>query len=92
MAVAPSLFTKEHAEGCLKLIEEVLMAPGCMGMKTLDPSDKQYRGDYFNSDWSHGHNYHQGPEWLWPVGYFVQAKINFGATDEQQLLRPLLAH
>jgi len=29
-----------------------------MGMKTLDPSDKNYRGDYINSDQSQGWNYH----------------------------------
>ena len=29
-----------------------------MGIKTLDPKDKQYNGDYVNSDSSHGWNYH----------------------------------
>lgn len=29
-----------------------------MGIKTLDPNDKDYNGNYFNNDASHGYNYH----------------------------------
>ena len=68
------------------------MNPESMGIKTLDPSDKQYRGDYINSDQTHGFNYHQGPEWLWPVGYFLKAKILFGKNDQNEILRFLLPH
>jgi len=92
MAVAPELFNKEHAVECLKTVERVLMTKGAMGIKTLDPSDKNYNGDYINSDDSHGFNYHQGPEWLWPVGYFLHAKLNFGMASKQEILSTLLPH
>ena len=58
MAVAPELFTKENAIGCLEQVERLLMSPKAMGIKTLDPADLNYKGDYINSDESHGHNYH----------------------------------
>jgi glycogen debranching enzyme len=63
MAVAPELFDVKHALAALQLTDAVLRAP--LGMKTLDPSDQQYRGNYDNSNDSDdphiakGLNYHQ---------------------------------
>ena len=71
MAIAPELFTPSRAKKCLEIVEQVLMTNGAMGIKTLDPTDKQYNGDYVNSDQTCGFNYHNGPEWLWPVGFFL---------------------
>ena len=81
MAVAPELFEKEHAKRALQTASKLI---GPLGMCTLDPSHKEYRGDYHNDDDSldpsvaHGWNYHQGPEWVWPLGFFLEAFHHFG--------------
>ena len=48
MVVAPELFDENHALGALQLTDKILRSP--LGMKTLDPSDMQYRPYYDNAN------------------------------------------
>lgn len=63
MVVAPELFDVKHAIHALRITDGLLRAP--LGMKTLEPKDQQYRGNYDNSNDSDdaaiakGWNYHQ---------------------------------
>ncbi|KZT10101.1 glycoside hydrolase family 133 protein [Laetiporus sulphureus 93-53] len=81
MTLAPELFDPEHALYALKFADQVLRGP--LGMKTLDPRDMQYRPYYDNSNdgddpnIAKGLNYHNGPEWGWPLGYFLRAYLYF---------------
>ncbi|KAL7629481.1 bifunctional 4-alpha-glucanotransferase/amylo-alpha-1,6-glucosidase [Parahypoxylon ruwenzoriense] len=81
MTVAPDLFNPDHAMGTLILADKVLRGP--TGMATLDPKDLNYHPYYINSEdstdfaTSKGRNYHQGPEWLWPTGFFLRALLKF---------------
>ncbi|KAI8048766.1 glycogen debranching enzyme [Gilbertella persicaria] len=96
MAVAPELFDKAHAKYCIQLCRDVLLGP--LGMKTLDSADQQYRPYYHNSEdsedfqTSKGRNYHQGPEWLWPLGYYLRAARYFDALSDQDIARILRKH
>ncbi|KAF8543569.1 glucanotransferase domain of glycogen debranching enzyme-domain-containing protein [Trichophaea hybrida] len=93
MTVAPDIFDPEHALGCLAICDKVLRGP--LGIATLDPADLNYRPNYINSldsdDFAtaKGRNYHQGPEWLWPLGYFLRAMLIFDSkrrkTHEERL-------
>ena len=58
----------------------------------------QYRGDYVNS-WdgadaavARGFNYHQGPEWVWPLGYYLRACLAFGAKTRADVVAALANH
>ena len=81
MTVAPDLFTPSRALQALELADSILRGP--TGMATLDPADLNYRPYYNNSEdstdfaTSKGRNYHQGPEWLWPTGFFLRALLKF---------------
>ncbi|OQO08800.1 hypothetical protein B0A48_05690 [Cryoendolithus antarcticus] len=81
MTVAPDLFTLSHALGALEVADHALRGP--TGMATLDPADLEYHPYYINSEDSDnyqtakGRNYHQGPEWLWPTGFFLRALCKF---------------
>lgn len=81
MTVAPDLFDHKHAISALFLADKVIRGP--TGMATLDPADLNYRPYYNNSEdstdfaTSKGRNYHQGPEWLWPTGFFLRALLHF---------------
>jgi glycogen debranching enzyme len=81
MAYAPDLFDDQHALQALYMCDRYLRGP--QGMATLDPSDLNYRPYYVNSEdstdfhTSKGRNYHQGPEWVWPLGFFLRAFLHF---------------
>lgn len=76
---APELFDVNKVSNALEIADKALRGP--VGMATLDPSDWNYRPYYLNSidstDFAtaKGRNYHQGPEWVWQFGTFLQAYI-----------------
>ncbi|KAF8202559.1 glycoside hydrolase family 13 protein [Pholiota molesta] len=75
MTVAPELFDERHALGALQLADQVLRAP--LGMKLWIPmisniarimTTRMTRMTFGCERL----NYHNGPEWGWPLGYFLE--------------------
>lgn len=95
MCVAPELFTPDRAQSAIDAADKILRGP--LGMRTLDPSDYNYRPDYNNGEdsedfaTSKGRNYHQGPEWVWCFGYFIRAFRRFHSqgTGSESILQEI---
>ncbi|XP_049849918.1 glycogen debranching enzyme-like [Schistocerca gregaria] len=91
MVIAPELFSPQEAYSALCVVERHLLGP--LGMKTLDPGDRQYHPnydpasrntcDYFTES---GFNYHLGPEWVWPFGYYMRARLQFRLKSDVSIL------
>ena len=83
LALAQDILHPEYVRVALDTLVTRLLGP--LGLATLDPEDWAYRGDYDNSDQSrdktvaHGANYHQGPEWVWPVGFLMRAMLRLAS-------------
>lgn len=92
MSVAPEMFNPEHARYALKRIETGLFEKGSLGLKTLFRGDPAYKPSYINNDdgtdptIAHGFSYHMGPEWVWPMGYFLRALLLFEKYESQLML------
>ncbi|CAK9441370.1 uncharacterized protein LODBEIA_P52380 [Lodderomyces beijingensis] len=94
MCVAPELFDPHHGLVAINNADRIIRGP--VGIRTLDPSDYNYRPYYNNSidndDFatSKGRNYHQGPEWVWCFGYFLRAFLLFNFTEAEGGQEPSL--
>jgi len=85
-----------QAKSVVEVVERELLTP--YGLRTLAPSDLDYRGYYGGSNWERDGAYHQGAVWAWLMGPYVDAYLRVHANSEEskmhcrQLLQPLLAH
>jgi predicted glycogen debranching enzyme len=73
-----SMVSKEKAKSILQVVERELLTP--RGLRTLAPSDPQYRGRYEGNQLSRDGAYHQGTVWPWLIGPYITAYVKtFGA-------------
>jgi predicted glycogen debranching enzyme len=71
-----SMLPVEKAKRVVAAVERELLTP--YGLRSLAPSDKQYRGRYEGDPYTRDSAYHQGTVWPWLMGPFLTAylKVN----------------
>ena len=64
------------------------------GLRTLAPTDPDYRGDYGGDQAKRDSGYHQGPVWTWLAGAYVEAhlRIHGDVAAARSLLVPFEDH
>lgn len=95
LVITPNLLDREIAISYLELVNKYLISRRSIGVKTLDPSEEEYRPNYFNNDDSsnfytaHGFNYHNGPEWVWLYAYYTMALQYFEGKSDHKISRQI---
>ena len=69
------LLTGDRALSVLDVVQRELLTP--VGLRTLAPSDPQYRGRYQGDQMARDTAYHQGSVWPYLVGVYFDAAIRF---------------
>src|SRR3989441_251060 len=75
-----SMLSPERAKSVVEKVQEHLLTP--YGLRSLAPSDPQYRGRYTGDPSSRDGAYHQGTVWPWLLGPFISAYVKVhGGSD-----------
>jgi predicted glycogen debranching enzyme len=91
-----SMLSRDRARSVVEKVEEHLLTP--FGLRSLAPSDPQYRGCYTGGPTDRDGAYHRGTVWSWLLGPFITAYIKVNGGNEearrqaQAWLPPLESH
>ena len=87
IALALGLVDETRATAALDTVTRQLLTP--YGLRTLAPSDPAYQGRYTGD-----RSYHNGCVWPWLSGYYCEALLKQGVSQERvaQVLAPVLYH
>jgi len=79
-----SMLPRDRARRVVEKVEEHLLTP--FGLRSLAPSDPQYRGRYTGAPTERDGAYHQGTVWAWLLGPFITAyiKVNGGSEEARR--------
>jgi len=90
------MLSPERAKAVVERVQEHLLTP--FGLRSLAPSDPQYRGRYTGGPTERDGAYHQGTVWPWLMGPFITAyiKVNQGSDiarrQAAEWLEPMKGH
>jgi glycogen debranching enzyme len=75
------MLPRDRARSVVEKVEEHLLTP--FGLRSLAPSDPQYRGRYTGGPKERDGAYHQGTVWAWLLGPFITAYIKMNGGSEE---------
>ena len=90
------MLPQDRAKKVVEKVQEHLLTP--YGLRSLAPSDPQYRGRYTGGPVERDGAYHQGTVWPWLLGPFITAYLKVNQHSEAALtqaaawLEPLKNH
>lgn len=86
-----SMLSPERAKQVVSIVQQHLLTP--YGLRSLAPSDAQYRGRYTGDGVTRDGAYHQGTVWPWLMGPFITAyiKVNGGSDAARRQAEAWLA-
>ena len=86
-----TMLTHEQECSVLHTVEQNLFTP--CGLRTLAPSDKEFKGFYGGSQVNRDMAYHQGTVWVFPLGAFYLAylKVRGNSPEAKADVRAQLA-
>ncbi len=90
VSMAFTMLEPEQERQVVQAVQAQLFTP--RGLRTLAPSDPEYRGFYGGDQLSRDLAYHQGTVWVYPMGAFFRAylKVNGGSQEAAQQVRTWL--
>jgi predicted glycogen debranching enzyme len=81
VSLCHSMLEGGAAKLVVETVERHLLTP--YGLRTLSPSDPQYRGRYEGNPGSRDSAYHQGTVWPWLIGPFITAYLRVNGSDAE---------
>ncbi len=81
LSLGYTMVPPDRARGILAVVERELLTD--FGLRTLSPSDRQYRGRYEGGGLERDSAYHQGTVWPWLIGPFVTAYVRVHGEGQE---------
>ncbi|MBN2283500.1 MAG: glycogen debranching enzyme family protein [Deltaproteobacteria bacterium] len=81
-----SALDPEQRRAVVKIVTERLLTP--CGLRTLDPADPRYCGEYRGGPEERDRAYHQGTVWPWLLGHYGEALLS--VSDDHDTVRNTL--
>src|SRR6201997_2087855 len=80
VSLTHSMLSPERAKSVVQKVQEHLLTP--YGLRSLAPSDPQYRGRYTGGPSERDGAYHQGTVWPWLWGPFITAYVKVNGFSD----------